>query len=172
VSTFKLTALVVGDLLVAIAAPASAVGLNPDSYWPLQIGAALIGVWTFLMVWMIQHGADASERRRTAVRDAIAAAFVTTYLVIVSWSVFSRLATNQDVANLDPLAVTLVSHFTYLTGIVVAAHVGAGALEKFGAQRSGLQPDATGPEAGRVGDTAVDTSNVTADTDTDTDTDT
>lgn len=128
------TSLIGVDLTIAVAAPIASVCLK--AYWPLQVGAAVVGVWTFLLVWIIQHEAGEADRKRTAVRDAIVSAFVTTYLLIVSWSVFSRLATEKDAASLDPLAQTLLAHFTYLTGIVVAAHLGAGALEKYGAQRS------------------------------------
>jgi hypothetical protein len=136
-SALALKSLIGVDVVVAVVAPVAAARLA--AYWPLQIGSGLVGVWTFLMVWTIQHAADDPNRNRTAVRDAIAYAFVTTYLVIVSWSVFSRLATHNDTTSLDPLAQTLLSHFTYLTGIVVTAHLGAGALERFGTQRSGKQ---------------------------------
>jgi hypothetical protein len=139
VADLRLISLVGVDLTAAVAAPIASMCLK--AYWPLQVGAAVVGVWTFLLVWIIQHGAADSDRNRTAVRDAIVSAFVTTELMIVSWSVFSRLGTEKDAASLDPLAQTLLAHFTYLTGIVIAAHLGAGALEKYGAQRSGQQPD-------------------------------
>jgi hypothetical protein len=64
---------------------------------------------------------------------------VTTYLAVVSWGVFAHVATPKDAAGLDPLAQTLIPHFAYLTGIVVAAHFGAGALETLESQRSGQQ---------------------------------
>ncbi|MEV0671414.1 hypothetical protein [Mycobacterium sp. NPDC050441] len=136
----KLVSLIAVDVVVAVAAPIVAAARS--SYCPLQVGAALVGVWTFLMVWAIQHHRKADrERNRTAVRDAIVSAFVTTYLMVVSWSLFSRAATGHEMGNLDPLAQTMLAHFTYLTGIVVAAHVGAGALEAVGARRSGSQSD-------------------------------
>ena len=147
VAVLGLKSLVGVDVAVAVGAPI--VGVRLAAYWPLQIGGALVGVWTFLLVWIIQHDAGDPNRDRTAVRDAIVSAFVTTYLVMVSWCVFSRLATDQHAASLDPLAQTLVSNFTYLTGIVVAAHVGAGAVEKYGAQRagnSGKASDGTGSQ--------------------------
>jgi amino acid transporter len=135
----ELVALVAVDVAVAVAAPVTAAALS--TYCPLQIGAALVGVWTFLMVWRIQHGNSERERKRTAVRDAIVSAFVASYLVIVGWSLFARTESGHLAGNLDPLAQTLLAHFTYLTGIVVAAHVGAGAVEAVGARRSGTQPD-------------------------------
>lgn len=137
----ELAWLVAVDVIVAVGAPILAA--ERSEYWPLQVGAALVGVWTFLMVWIIQHRHIDEERNRTAVRDAIVSAFVTSYLIIVSWSLFSRSGTGQQMGNLDPLAQTLLAHFTYLTGIVVAAHVGAGALETVG-RRSGSSPDKKG----------------------------
>ncbi|MGW4098592.1 hypothetical protein [Mycobacterium sp. NPDC004974] len=140
----KLVSLVAVDVIVAVAAPIAAAELS--EYWPLQVGAALVGLWTFLMVWIIQHGNSDPERNRTAVRDAIVSAFVTSYLIIVSWSLFSRANNGQPMGNVDPLAHTLLAHFTYLTGIVVAAHVGAGALESVRARRSGTPSDGGGQD--------------------------
>jgi hypothetical protein len=60
----------------------------------------------------------------------------------MGWTVFSPPAT--DTSGLTSLADLFGSHFSYLTGIVVAAHIGAGALEKFGSQRTGQPSNATG----------------------------
>ncbi len=136
----KLMVLIGVDVLVVVVAPVFACLCKSTSAF--QAGAALVGVWTFLMVWAIQHGVDDHERNRTAVRDAIVFAFVTTYLAVIGWTAFWPPDGKQS--ELPSLTGMFGSHFTYLTGIVVAAHIGAGALEKLGSQRTGQDSSATG----------------------------
>ena len=69
-------------------------------------------------------------------RDAIAAAFVTVYLTIVAWSAFFAISTSGEPAQLSPLTQTVISNFTYLTGIVVAFYFGTDALMRIGDKRT------------------------------------
>jgi hypothetical protein len=64
-------------------------------------------------------------------RDAIAAAFVVTYLVIVGWSAFFNYLTDvTQQSALSPLTSSLITNFTALTGVVVGSYFGADALKQ------------------------------------------
>jgi hypothetical protein len=121
--------LVAVDVLVAAGAPLL------DRYMVhhdliLGAGAAVIASSTFLGVWLIQRKEAAGRAVRNSMRDAIAAAFVMTYLVIVSWSAFFNFLLAQGPATLSPLSATLVTNFTVLTGIVVGGYFGADAVKQ------------------------------------------
>ncbi|NED49323.1 hypothetical protein G3I24_00130 [Micromonospora aurantiaca] len=98
---------------------------GPDLY--LMTGAALIGAITFLGVWYVQrmHLLNGSS---VAMRDAIAAAFVLTYLPMVGWSAFSPYVREGDPVKQLPMAQNLLNNFTYLTGTVVVFYFGAQAI--------------------------------------------
>ncbi|OBI18361.1 hypothetical protein A5713_18035 [Mycobacterium sp. E2497] len=116
--------LLIGDVVVAAGAPF----LNKRfEGWngPLEAGAAVIAIGTFLGVWLLQRYRGAGRSDRNSMRDAIAAAFVATYLVIVGWATFSKLGGDQT-----QLARDLVTNFTVLVGVVVGGYFGADAIKQ------------------------------------------
>lgn len=117
--------LVAGDLVVAAGAPAWNYYVK-DYNTPLEAGAAVIAVGTFLGVWLLQRHAGAGRDDRNSMRDAIAAAFVVTYLVIVGWAAFIK--SSDDTA--PPLTKDLVGNFTVLVGVVVGGYFGADAVKQ------------------------------------------
>lgn len=117
-------ALVIGDLVVATGAPF----LNKlFKGWngPLEAAAAAIAVGTFLGVWLLQRHGGAGRHDRNSMRDAITAAFVVTYLVIVGWATFSALGN-----DVTPFTKDLVANFTLLVGVVVGGYFGADAVKQ------------------------------------------
>jgi len=114
-------------------------------YW-LQVGAAVIAVTTFLGVWLTERNTT-SGAQRDPMRDAIAAAFVVTYLVSVSWAVFLFVGPNVN-PQMTQLQLTLVQNFTVLTGVVVGAHFSADALK----QVAHIRAQGRGPSAERGND--------------------
>lgn len=116
--------LVVGDVAVAAGAPLWN-RYVPEFNTPLEAGAAVIAVATFLGVWLLQRHGGAGRDDRNSMRDGIAAAFVVTYLVIVGWAAFMR---GQEAQT--PLALTVVPNFTVLTGVVVGGYFGADAIKQ------------------------------------------
>jgi hypothetical protein len=97
---------------------------------PLQVGAAVIAVVTFLGIWMVQHNLTGSGPETNSMRDAIAAAFVVTYLVIVGWATFLGFYSGERQETLNPLANTVLPSFTVLTGVVVGGYFGADAIKQ------------------------------------------
>jgi hypothetical protein len=126
-----------GDAVIAVCAPIVARAAETDA--ALQVGTALIAVITFLGVWLIQRDPIDTPPSNTEVRDAIAAAFAITYLVMVGWTAFgnpgSQNASGQA-QGLAPLTQMLTSHFTVLTGIVVGFYFGADAFKQTTQKRS------------------------------------
>ncbi|WP_345349594.1 hypothetical protein [Rhodococcus olei] len=140
--------LVVGDLVVAVGAPLWNYYFQ-RSDTPLQAGAAVIGVITFTCVWLIQRDSMRDNPTTNSMRDAIAAAFVVTYLVMVGWSAFFNNAVHVQPSEQDalsPLTQTLISNFTYLTATVVVFYFGADTVKQV-VQIRGRQATAGG-EAG------------------------
>jgi hypothetical protein len=122
------------DATAAIGAPAANFFIESSDV-ALSCGAALIGVATFL--GFAYYGLAVLNRASSdALRDAIAAAFVTVYLTIVAWSAFFAISTSGEPAQLSPLTQTVISNFTYLTGIVVAFYFGTDALMRIGDKRT------------------------------------
>lgn len=118
-------ALIVFDVGVAIGAPLW------DDYFTrtdtaLQLGAAALAIATFLGVWFLQRPADAADHMN-AMRDAIAASFVVTYLAIVGWSAFLITIAGRP---MSAIAQDVIPNFTVLTGIVVGGYFGADALKQ------------------------------------------
>lgn len=113
-----------GVVIVAAGAPA----INyfvPHYNSPLEAGAAVIAVVTFLGVWLLQRHVGAGRYDRNSMRDGIAAAFVVTYLVIVSWAAFMR-----GEQAVTPLAQAVIPNFTVLVGVVVGGYFGADAVKQ------------------------------------------
>ena len=85
-------------------------------------------------------------------RDAIAASFVVTYLVMVAWSAFFNSTENMDPggrAVLAPLTQTLISNFIILTGLVVGFYFGIEAIKQVVQSRetkTTSEPGTTGKE--------------------------
>ena len=120
------------DLAVAVGAPLWNYYFTRDDI-PLQAGAAVIAVTTFTSVWLIQRSRAYGNPTTDSMRDAIAASFVVTYLVMVAWSAFFNYAVNVDQgrqAVLAPLTQTLISNFTILTGLVVGFYFGTDAVKQ------------------------------------------
>lgn len=116
--------LVVGDLVIAAGAPIWNRYVQPYNT-PLEAGAAVIAVATFLGVWLLQRHGGAGRHDRNSMRDGIAAAFVVTYLVIVGWAAFSFLGQGET-----PLTKDLVGNFTVLVGVVVGGYFGADTVKQ------------------------------------------
>lgn len=139
--TLRWWVLVVADLVFVALGPLL-VNLTKGD-WPLQICAGVIAVLTFFLMWLNQHENVQSLSEQALndvppnpVRDAIAAAFVVTYLVMVVWRVFYRVASGQEAVKVDSLAQTFLSNFTFLTGVVVSFYFSAGAVERVAHIRS------------------------------------
>jgi hypothetical protein len=145
---WTVVALVLFDIVIAAGTPW--VNTVTDNDAILAGGAAVIAVATFLGVWLLQRDAAAGRYDRNSMRDGIAAAFVVTYLVIVSWSAFFAMtnANPSPSANpapapifppasnsaatpqLSPLTQAFIGNFTILTGVVVGGYFGADALKQ------------------------------------------
>lgn len=127
-------ALVAVNLVVAVGAPLSNYFLFfGKSDTALQAGAAVIEVTTFTCVWLIQRSRVYKNPTTDSMRDAIAASFVVTYLVLVGWSAFFNYAVSVEEsreAALAPLTQTLISNFTILTGLVVGFYFGTEAIKQ------------------------------------------
>lgn len=116
--------LVAGDLVVAAGAPVWNRYVEPFNI-PLESGAAVMAVGTFLGVWLLQRHAGAGRDERNSMRDAIAAAFVVTYLVIVGWATFFKGDTERP-----ELSKEVVGSFTVLVGVVIGGYFGADAIKQ------------------------------------------
>jgi hypothetical protein len=136
--SYLITVLII-DCAVAVAAPfidnwyvTSHVPTRPDI--PLQAGAALVAVVTFVGVWAIQRSRGAVEIV-SEMRDAISAAVIVVYLIILSWSAFfPRIGSAGGVLN--PLTSTFITNFTALTGVVVGFYFTTTAATQIAAQRN------------------------------------
>ncbi len=128
------------DAIVAVATPFVDIWYVRYTYRPeppdvpLQAGVALIAVVTFLGVWTIQRRRPQVDTT-SEMRDAIAAAVVVVYLVILSWSTFFPRITSSS-GTLNPLTSTLITNFTALTGIVIGFYFSATAATKIAEHRS------------------------------------
>lgn len=119
--------LVVVDVVVAAGAPNWNYYI-PQFNTPLEAGAAMIAVATFLGVWLLQRHGGAGRSDRNSMRDGIAASFVVTYLVIVGWAAFIKSYNDQSFQL--PLTKDLVGNFTVLVGVVVGGYFGADAVKQ------------------------------------------
>src|SRR5882757_9771827 len=126
----RLIGLIGIDTTIAGVAPVANFYWNPDI--PLQVGAAILALWTFFMTWQIQRDPvnTATETAANPIRDAIATAFVVTYLVMVGWSTFFRVFSPDTKFKLGPISEAFIPNFTVLTGIVVGSYFGADAIKQ------------------------------------------
>ena len=141
------------DLVVAVGAPLWNYYFTTGDA-ALQAGAAVIAVTTFTSVWLIQRSRTYGYPTTESMRDAIAASFVVTYLVMVAWSAFFRYTENMDLGRqvvLAPLTQTLISNFTILTGLVVAFYFGADAFKQVALAR---QPKTSNESQAEISDEA------------------
>jgi hypothetical protein len=137
---YPVAAIIVGvDVAVAAGAPALADSLKSPSW--LQVGAAVIAVTTFLGVWLMERDATGVPDRNP-MHDAIAAAFVVTYLVSVAWAAFMFFSSDVKISS---LASTLVQNFTVLTGVVVGGHFSADTVKRVAQIRAQGPGPSTGP---------------------------
>jgi hypothetical protein len=126
---WQVVALVGVDFIAAAGAPVVD-QLASYTNTALQVAAAVIAVWTYFFVWLIQRDPVNKDPRTNSVRDAITASFVVTYLVMVSWSAFFNMAPANGQYALDPLGQTFISNFTFLTGVVVGSYFGADVVKQ------------------------------------------
>ena len=114
---------------------------------PLQAGAALIAVVTFVGVWLIQR-LRPNVGPVSEMRDAIAAAVVVVYLVILGWSSFFPTISKSSGETLNPLTSTFITNFTALTGIVIGFYFTSTAATQIAARRSKAtnQDDVVAPD--------------------------
>lgn len=132
------------DSVAAVAAP-------PINTWylhtqgtgaqiPLESGAALIAVTTFVGIWLIQRQRSSSDTS-VDMRSAIAGSFILVYMVMVVWSAFFAYGNS---GQLNVLSSTLITNFTVLAGVVVASYFTASAASAIAADRrsSSKQEDA------------------------------
>jgi hypothetical protein len=123
------------DSVAAVAAP-------PINTWylhtqgsgvqvPLESGAALIAVTTFVGIWVIQRRRSSSDTL-VEMRSAIAGSFILVYLVMVGWSAFFAYGSSGP---LNTLSNTLITNFTVLTGVVIASFFASSAASSIAAGR-------------------------------------
>jgi hypothetical protein len=127
--------IVVADLLLAIGAPF----LNNF----LALAAATSGIAVITLTGLIAYGTGPEGVPSPEVmRDAIAAAFVLVYLILVAMTVFTfRVQVDPSTGALiplqaDPVATALLSNFTTLAGVVVAFYFGTSAYVAVATKRS------------------------------------
>ena len=96
---------------------------------PAHIGWAVAstGVITFLgTLMLINHLSKSTDFDKGEVRKAMTGSFIVVYFSLVS------LLTLTDIGVSDTeLAKTIISHFTYLVGIVVVFYFGSRAVENY-----------------------------------------
>ncbi|MGW5228475.1 hypothetical protein ACWEP5_26485 [Nocardia niigatensis] len=100
---------------------------------PLAGGAGVIAAATFFGVWLIQRKHAQGRANRNSMRDAIAAGFVVTYLVLVAWTAFLTLVGSRGGNAMDPLT----ANFTVLTGVVVGGYFTADAAKQIAQIKAG-----------------------------------
>jgi drug/metabolite transporter (DMT)-like permease len=110
----------------------------PKTDLPLSAGAALIAIVTFLGVWTIQSRRTKVNNLHHEMRDAITAAFIVVYLVILSWASFFPF-TRSSGSTLNPLTSTLITNFTAATGIVIGFYFTTTSATQIAAQRKKQQ---------------------------------
>jgi hypothetical protein len=125
------------DSVAAVAAP-------PINTWylhtqrtgaqvPLESGAALIAVTTFIGICFIQRKRSSSDTL-VDMRSAIAGSFILVYLVMVVWSAFFAYGNS---GQLNVLSSTLITNFTVLAGIVIGFYFTTSAATSIAASRRG-----------------------------------
>jgi hypothetical protein len=136
-----LTTVFVLDGLIAVGAPFFDVWYGryafktPAPDIPLQGGAALIAVVTFVGIWLIQRSRPSVDSL-SEMRDAIAAAVVVVYLVILAWSSFFPQISKSSNEELNPLTSTFITNFTALTGVVIGFYFTSTAATQIAANKS------------------------------------
>jgi hypothetical protein len=128
----------VGNLLLVAAGAVLSDWRNTDLW--AAAAAAMVGVLTFFGVLGLH---DESALAKERIRDAIASAFIVVYLVLLGLLAFQSVSgegfETPEVAN------TLVTNFTVLMGVVIAAYFGATTYEKVkGVAGEGSQGTAAG----------------------------
>ncbi|MFE3000352.1 hypothetical protein ACFXG4_35790 [Nocardia sp. NPDC059246] len=130
-TTVGATVLVTSVIVVAAAAPLWDYFFSKRDA-PLAGGAGVIAAATFFGVWLIQRKHAQGRANRNSMRDAIAAGFVVTYLVLVAWTAFLNLI-GRGGNGLDPLT----ANFTVLTGVVVGGYFTADAAKQIAQIKAG-----------------------------------
>jgi drug/metabolite transporter (DMT)-like permease len=146
------------DGLIAVGAPFFDVWYvryafkTPPPDIPLQGGAALIAVVTFVGIWLIQRSRPSVDPL-SEMRDAITAAVVVVYLVILAWSSFLPQISKTSNQTLNPLTSTFITNFTALTGVVIGFYFTSTAAAQISANKS--KPTADQNAAVNPADTKV-----------------
>jgi hypothetical protein len=108
---------------VAINVVAVAAMRMMSSNAPLGLAAGLTAMIAFVGMLMLSREPDGSWRlSESAMRTAIASAFIAEYVALVSMVAFSK-----ESGDLPAVGQTLVTNFTQLVGVVIAFYFGASA---------------------------------------------
>lgn len=93
---------------------------------PVALSLACVGVITFIGVLLLSNylSRDPSLAKKE-MRKAIAASFTLVYLSLLAVTVFGGLSASET-----ELAKTIVGHFTWVIGIIVAFYFGSRAVEE------------------------------------------
>lgn len=113
---------------------------------PLESGAALIAVTTFVGIWLIQRQRSFSDTLGD-MRAAIAGSFILVYLVIVVWSAFFAYG---NAGPLNVLSSTLITNFTVLTGVVIASYFATATANTIAASRQDKRQEKPKDDVGSV----------------------
>ncbi|MGF6885688.1 hypothetical protein ABIA39_007395 [Nocardia sp. GAS34] len=141
-TTIGATVLVTSSVLVAAVAPLWDYFFKRRDC-PLAGGAGVIAAATFFGVWLMQRKRAQGRASRNSMRDAIAAGFVVTYLILVAWTAFSSLVGSRGDHALDPLT----ANFTVLTGVVVGGYFTADAAKQIAQIKAGAGDTPTDDKA-------------------------
>jgi len=122
----KTGASVIALLVVALDILALALGTIIPTV-PVALAIGCVGVITFVGVLMLSNYLSGDpELAKKEMRKAIAASFTLVYLVFLALVIFTEAFTAET-----ELAKTVVSHFTYIVGIIIVFYFGSRALEEY-----------------------------------------
>ena len=122
----KTGASVIALLVVALDILALALGTIIPTV-PVALSIGCVGVITFVGVLMLSNYLSGDpELAKKEMRKAIAASFTLVYLVFLALVIFTEAFTAGT-----ELAETVVSHFTYIVGIIIVFYFGSRSLEEY-----------------------------------------
>lgn len=99
--------------------------VGTEEWLKREFALGAIGIITFVgALVLVNYGSQDPEFTKKEVRKAIAAAFLVTYLALLSMVTFGTLPAGQT-----ELAAKVVTHFTWITGIIIGFYFGSRAVE-------------------------------------------
>jgi hypothetical protein len=124
-----------------------------NKYWahraPLAFATAAVGIVTFFFFASRDaHTSSDAVGRESRLRNAIAAAVVIEYLVMVG--LVAYFVASEENQQLDPITNTLVASFTSIVGVVIAFYFGSSAYLEVQERQSSNQPKASQPRPSPV----------------------